>query len=213
MANAVTKLLRNTASNFVFRVINIFLGFLTVPILLNEVGEEGYGLIILMGAITGYFQLFGVGVPTGTVKYVAELDANDDQDGLRAVVDTSLGFFATIGICVAIGLAVFAALGGMEFFVSPDLARDAELLCYITGVIALFSWPGMAYGSTLAGLQRYHTKNVIDTSCVTLAQVGTIIAALVGMSLPVIFLIRQAFTPVRVVITAVVASLAIDHVP
>ncbi len=199
MGSAAVKLIKNTLSNTVFYFIGIALSFITIPVLISTVGDEGYGLIVLVGAVTGYFDILGLGVPGGNAKYVAEFHAREDEDGLYEVVDTSLGFFFTVGLVMSCVIVLLIQVDGLGWFVSGENLSAANSLFYVAAAVALIAWPTRALGSTLTGLQEYHIANIARTTCRVGGQIAMIVTALAGASLVYIFLAREAFTLVRAV--------------
>jgi O-antigen/teichoic acid export membrane protein len=194
----VSKLIRNTLSNFGLNILTVVLGFIALPVLINAIGDDGYGLLKLVGTVMGYFGILGAGVPAGTVKYVAEYEARDDQPGLFKVINTSFGFFLAVGLAAAGVIVVFASMGGLAFFeISEENLATAQQLLFIAAGFALVSWPATVLSNTLEGLQEHHTKNVIEAVSSLLRYGGSIAVALAGWGIVAVFLAQQASYVVR----------------
>jgi O-antigen/teichoic acid export membrane protein len=194
----VSKLIRNTLSNFGLNILTVILGFIALPVLIDALGDDGYGLLKLVGTVMGYFGILGAGVPAGTVKYVAEFEARDDQSGLFKVINTSFGFFLAVGVAAAGVIIVFASLGGLSFFeISQENLDTARNLLFIAAGFALVSWPATVLSNTLEGLQEHHTKNVIEAVTSVVRYGGSIAVALAGWGIVAVFLAQQASYIVR----------------
>lgn len=179
-------------SSVALRGATIVLGLALVPVLLNTVGDEGYGLLMLAATILGYFGLLGVGVPAGVVKYIAEYAARGDENQIATVLDTALAFFIVVGILSAFGLVFFAEAGGLRLFnISESNYADAQRLIWVAAAFSLIHWPGSILISALEGVQEYHRKNVIVLIAHTLSLVSGIMAALFQADLVTIFIAQR----------------------
>lgn len=198
MDRLVAKVVKNTISGFGLRLLTMLMAFVTIPVFIDKIGAEGYGLIQLVGTLSGYMLLLGAGVPAGTTKFVAEYSAKGDEDEVRRIVDTSLAFFFGVGVVAGLVLAAFAAFGGVGLFeVGPELVGEAETIIYVAAGMALITWPSNALSATLEGLQEHHHRNVI-TGATTLAGQGAALAmALSDQGIVAVFVAQQAGVTLR----------------
>ena len=168
------------------------LSFVSVPVFLSAIGAEGYGVLLLVSTIMGYFQVLNGGVPAGTVKYVAEYHAKGDTKTINEVISSSVVFYLVAGIFVAGGVTLFTTLGGIQLFnISLDKQQEATHLLYVAAGLTVISWPLNTLSQSLAGLQRYPEKNLAEGLGNALSKTLAIGAALSGQSLMTIFLCQQ----------------------
>lgn len=187
------RLAINTGANFAFVFFSMALSFISVPIFLAAVGAEGYGVLLLVGSIMSYFQVLNGGVPAGTIKYVAEFRARNDDKTVNEVINSSFLFYMAAGLAVASAVALFTVLGGIELFnISPERQQAATHILYAASVLTIVSWPLNTLSQTLAGLQRYPEKNLAEGLGGTFSKALAIVAALWGQPLITIFLCQQA---------------------
>lgn len=204
MEALASKILKNTLSTVGLRIITLLMGFVLVPILVDAVGADGYGLILLAFTITGYFVLLSAGVPSGTVKFVAQFHAAEDEHSLHRTIDTSLLFFVGVGIVVATGLAVFVQLGGAGLFeVSPDQTDAMNAVLWVAAAMSLIAWPANALDATMEGLQEHHRRNIISGVTRLLGQLLGIAAALADLGIVAVFVGMQLGGVLRAIWLAV----------
>ena len=183
------RLAVNTASSFGFRLFSMALGFISVPILVDAIGADGYGIVLLALSVMGYFGILNAGVPAGTVKFVAEYEAKGDYETVNKIIASSITFFLGAGALVASGVAVFALLGGVRLFqIEESQIAAARHVLLIAAGIALFEWPLGTLSQVLDGLQRYPENRLAMGMASVLNKGGAIIAALMGASIEVVFL-------------------------
>lgn len=105
---------RNAFFNFAGGVVPALVTLFTIPLIVRGLGSEGYGLFTLITAIVGYFALIDINVTAGSVKYIAEYAAKDDQPKINQSFSFGLLIYFVIGACGAGGI----------FFGSSFLARS-----------------------------------------------------------------------------------------
>jgi len=67
-----STLARNTILNFVGQALPLLVGFLTIPITIQWLGADRFGIISIVWVIIGYFGFFDLGLGRATTKFVAE---------------------------------------------------------------------------------------------------------------------------------------------
>src|SRR6516164_5380032 len=94
--------LRNIGSSWFGLGVSLAVGFFLSPYILHRLGDDAFGLWILVFSFTGYYGLFDLGIRSSIVKYVAQYTAANDHEGLARVINTSLFTYS----CVALILLV-----------------------------------------------------------------------------------------------------------
>jgi len=174
------KLFKNTVSNVGFKIITMGLGFISLPIVIANVGVEEYGLLTLSNTIIGYFFLFNMGFPTGVTKYIAEYQAQGKTEEVNDVINSSILFYIIIGFTVMILVTGFVYFGGVSVFNITEKNRDtAETMLYLAAVWSFFSWPlNNLLEGIFKGYQEFPKFNISNASGVLLSYVITITLAL-----------------------------------
>lgn len=155
------KILINTFSNYVFKGMAIILNIIAIPIFINEVGSENYGILILASTLLANFFVFDLGMLAGLTKFVATFKAKEDQMNLNKVISTTLFISICFGglICISIfsliNLGLFELLKGKSEFM--ENAKDIFL---IAGFLSLIAWPIQVFDATLQGLQKFVSLNI-----------------------------------------------------
>jgi O-antigen/teichoic acid export membrane protein len=108
------RVMRNTVSNYIGKFLALGTWFFLTPFLLAQLGNQLYGLWVLVGSIVAYGSLLDFGIAGAMIKYVAEYRARGEHAQLNRLVATALRIYMTLGL-LAIGLALLIA----PFF--PDL--------------------------------------------------------------------------------------------
>lgn len=70
--------LKQIIFSFVFKAINIIIGILYVPLLLNYLNQEKYGIWLILTSILGWFSFFDIGLGNGLRNKLTESIAQND---------------------------------------------------------------------------------------------------------------------------------------
>ena len=108
-------LMRNTGINFVGQAGPLFIAFFTVPVLIQKLGVDRFGVLTLAWIVIGYFSFLDIGLGRALTKFLAERLGVGQEEGLPALVWTSLFLMLVLGL-------IGTVLAGL---LSPWLAHRA----------------------------------------------------------------------------------------
>src|SRR5437870_3526113 len=110
MASART-IARNVIWNWSGMIIRMGVGFLIAPFLVRQLGQDGYGLWLLVASLTGYFSLLDLGVRGSVGRNIAFHRAKRDHAGVNGIFNTSLAILFGVA-----GFALFATCAVVPAF-------------------------------------------------------------------------------------------------
>ena len=84
------RALKNVASSWGGLAVNIAVGFFLSPFILHHLGDDAFGLWVLIFSLTGYYGIFDFGIRSSLIRYVSKFQATGDKDELARLVNTSL---------------------------------------------------------------------------------------------------------------------------
>lgn len=99
--------IKNMILSLFMRFANIVAHFLVVPLTINYLNAERYGIWLTLSSIIGWVSFFDLGLSNGFRNRFAEAKANNDTALARQYVSTT---YAVIGIIVSIVLFVVVLL-------------------------------------------------------------------------------------------------------
>src|SRR5882757_8061696 len=140
------QIIKNISSSWLSLGINIVTGIFLSPYILHHLGDEAFGVWVLIFSITGYYGLFDLGIRSSIVRYVATYSATRDYTELSRLLSTALLGYSGIG-----AIAIFITLGG-SFFVDsifripPDFLHTARLLFLVVGTAVALGFPVGIFG-------------------------------------------------------------------
>src|ERR1700746_976426 len=93
-----TRALRNVASSWGGLAVNISVGFFLSPFILHHLGDEAFGIWVLIFSLTGYYGIFDFGIRSSIIRYVSKYTATQDVDEINALLSTALFTYSCVGI-------------------------------------------------------------------------------------------------------------------
>lgn len=134
------------------------------PFMVHNLGDETYGLWVLVISLTGYMGLLDLGLKVAVVRYVSRFTAMGDIQGLNSIFSTGMAIYCSVSgliFLLTLGLYSFA-----EVFltVSGEMLPTAKVVLLITGMNVAVALPVSVFNGILAGLQRYDVSNKIQIS-------------------------------------------------
>lgn len=154
-------MLKNIVSNWSYLFLSTISVFLLYPFCVRILGEEQYGIWLLISSITGYFFLFQLGVPMANVRFVSMYYGQNDIEKLNEVVSSNFVFFSVIGIIVLIIGTAIAFLIDRIFQVPPNFVKIARIATIIATVNISLSFSFEVWEGILNAFQKFVYFNLV----------------------------------------------------
>jgi O-antigen/teichoic acid export membrane protein len=188
-----TSIAWNTGYNLITQGILLVLAFWAIPILVNKLGNERFGVLALLWAFVGYFSLLDLGISRANIKFLSEAIALEDRNLSSKIVWTSISLSAIFGlISMFIVLAATPYLLINIFKVAPVFFQEVNQAFFF----AALSLPFMLIFGTIKGVQmaylRFDLANVFQGGMSIVQWVGSVVLAWNGYGLKEIMLLTMS---------------------
>jgi O-antigen/teichoic acid export membrane protein len=153
---------RNVICNGSGMAVSLAVGMVTVRLLVDRLGEDSYGLWILIASLTGYFGLLDLGIRGSVGRNMAYCRARGDRAGVDAMFGTALAIL-TVPATLVLLATVFGSFLFCEFFRVPaQLVPDARFALLLVGLNLALSILLSVFDAALWSIQRFDILNAID---------------------------------------------------
>ncbi len=177
-------LLRNAGFNFAGALLPALALFITIPLIVQRLGAEAYGALVLVTSIVGYFGIIDIYATAGTVKYVAEHNARGDDDRVTQVVAVGAAAHVLLGLLGAAVLSLGAHWLVYDVFrVEPHWRSEAELTLRWSAAAFFVGQLHAWLNSLPQALQRYDIVGRYDAVFGTLVPLTTLAVVAAGGAL------------------------------
>ena len=169
----------------------VVLNFVSLPFIVNNLGNEQYGLLVLAGAFIGYFALLDISLTQGCIKYISEYHALDLKSEVNQVVTIGLLVYSLIGLVglLAVVWSVFF-LPPSFFKVSEELLPVFKTALYIAAFGFITNMLLNYFLSVPKAIHRFDISAKIEMSIACLQIVLTVVLLLLGYGIAAIVLMR-----------------------
>ena len=129
--------------------------FLLLPYILHHLGDEAYGLWLLVTMCVGYYGLLDIGVRSSILRYVSRHQALGNRDGVNEVVATAFYYYLTA--CAMILVGTFVSVGPVTRFFSihGDLVSSFKSLYLLAGAVQGVMLPLVVFAGSLEAAGRF----------------------------------------------------------
>ena len=100
------KILRNTFSSIGVRILMIIISILLIPFMIAKMGKQEFGILALMGAVTGYVGLLDVGFNSAFIKYISEHFTRGETKKINQIINSGFVFYILWSVLI-ISLSYF----------------------------------------------------------------------------------------------------------
>lgn len=122
---------KNSIYNLLGYSVPIITALIFIPILINGLGEEKFGLLNLAWMIIGYFSFLDFGIGKGLTKIVAEKISSDQSHQIPVLFWTSLVVMLLVSLVIAFILLFFVPYFVSLFSVSKNLQQETINTFYV----------------------------------------------------------------------------------
>lgn len=205
------QVLKNIGSGWFSLGINVAVGIFLSPIILHRLGDDAFGIWILIFSVTGYYGLFDLGIRSSIVRYVARYSAVGENEELNRLINTAMFTYTAIGTCVMlITLVGFYHIHSIFPKIAPEFVPTASWLLLMVGTSVALGFPLGVFSGILEGLQRFYVTNLTNTTATLVRPVLIIIALQHGRGLLTVAFITVALPLLSWLANATVA---LHHLP
>ena len=193
----------NILANFFGRIWPSLLGIVLVPIYLQYLGVEGYGLVGFFVSLQALISFLDLGLSTTMNREVAlGLNTPEKKQRTRDLVRTFEMIYGVISLLIALSFFFAAHWLATDWINAEELSVDTiRLASIVFGVTLALRWPVALYSGILQGSERQVLYNGLSIAVTTLRGVGSaVIVAFVSHTVLAYLLWQLIFAFVEVAV-------------
>ncbi|MFT4704026.1 MAG: O-antigen/teichoic acid export membrane protein [Bradymonadia bacterium] len=154
-------MLRNIGSNWVISVLNIVLVLFLTRFLIFELGEEAYGVWLVIAALTSYLELLRGGLPAATVRYLSEAVGAKDSARVDSVVASATSLYAMMSFVAAIVGCLLLLVFHWKYDV-PDAMQPSATAAFVIAMLTMsFGFIAHLPTAVMEANDDFITKNIV----------------------------------------------------
>lgn len=134
-------------------IVSIVAGLIMMPLMIRLLGEDLYGIWIVIGSIVGSLYLFDIGMASSVTRFISFSLSRDDREQATRVVSTAFAIYSCLALVVFTASLVIAFFSGY-IVENPDNTTLVQTLIVIVGLNIAVEFPFKSY----AGIAGYHLR-------------------------------------------------------
>lgn len=176
----MSLLKKNVFSNYLGSLWSMAMGLAFIPIYIQYLGIESYGLIGIFITFQAIIILFDIGLSATLTREVARLTAKIDKvQEINDLVYSIQNIYLAIGIIIGISIYFLSPFIVQYWITGREVSvATIEQSIRIMGFIIAFQWPASLYSGGLIGLQKHVFLNAIIITMSTLRGLGAVLVIL-----------------------------------
>lgn len=175
---------KNAISNTFYFGLAQIVSLATLPFLLGHFGRTRFGIYAFANTVLALLSFFNAALNLSLTKYVAESDAESDQQRLQAIIGNSY-LIAIVAHVVMGALVPTLAATGASFFRVPTSERHLFIIIsLVLGAGTALNGPFSVPRGILGGLQRLDLRLKLDLIFLLSPLIGVALVVWMNLSLP-----------------------------
>jgi len=130
---------KNIFASILLKVVSIIINLGYVPLLINTLGKEEYGVWLILASFIGWINFFDIGLANGLRNQLGEALANCDYGKARQYVSTTYAIFVLIFVPLAVLVYLLANQINWQSVYNIDQIEEVELRLLSIIVLIAFS--------------------------------------------------------------------------
>ena len=169
------KLKINLLASWGHHGVNILIGLVLMPFVLNTVGDASYGLWLFICSIAGYSGLMNLGFGNTICRFVAHHHAKDELDDVNRVVNVVAAIYLLMSGALIAAAGAIAWLAPYLYDWGGTSITEIRWVIVLLGLNVVVGLLGSVFGGVIVGLQRFDLERGFQT----VAGIGRLILTLV----------------------------------
>lgn len=166
--NNTNKIIVNTGVSYVALAVNMIVGLISVRFILQALGEESYGVYVIVGGIVAMLDILNSNMSNTSMRYLAYSLGNKDKDDILVTFNTTIRIHYVVGFITILVLE----LGGWLMFkyvvnIPSERIFDAKIIYQFMVVTTFVSVISVPYDAVTNAHEKIWMLSVFDiVSCV-----------------------------------------------
>ena len=164
MAGLTTKVVKGSLWTLAGQVIPLGVSLITSPIVIRLLGAEGYGVMILVLVIPGFFGFADFGMGMASTKFASEAYASDSRDREARIVRTAALISLLTSVPIAALLFFLSGTVIAWFKVPEHLLGEASLALKLAAVTIILNFLCLIFNTPQLTRLRMDLNTLVNAS-------------------------------------------------
>ena len=169
----MTQIQKNLIANYAGRIVSAVLALAFIPVYVDKLGIEAYGLAGLYGTLQTLTTLLELGFGAALIRQLALLSGQKDQgQKMRDVTRTFEIYFYATAIVLAAILALAVPFIETRWLGHASI-KNMSIIIIFMGIAIIVQFPFTVYNAVLLGMQMHVPLNIVLITSDVIRYFGT----------------------------------------
>lgn len=172
------KTIKNVLAGVIGFAWPILLALMSTPFIVHKLGNDAYGVLVLVTSVLGFFAFLDLGVTNASIKYISESYVRNDTAEIGKILGSSLILYLITGVVGGLIIAIMTnSLVQQILHIPPAYIADSRFAFYLAACGFILNMIIGVFAAIPKALQRYDisTKvNIFISSLLTLLTVAVL---------------------------------------
>lgn len=151
--------------SYIIIFVNTILGLLITPYILKTLGQNMYGLYLLIGSLASYMYLMDFGISTTIIRYLSRYIAEQNEKAINKFLSTIVIMYSIIGgVIFSIGIIIYFNLEYILAAVKPEDLSIAKTMFLITLINVSITLLMKALPALINAYEKFIFSKFLDLS-------------------------------------------------
>lgn len=184
--------------------INILLGFLYTPWMLNQIGDSDYGLYSLASNLIALFTL-DFGMSAAVSRFISKFNALKDQNAVNNFLGIVYKLYLAItALLMVVLIAIFFFIDSIYAGLTPEEVSKFKIVYVIASMSTIISFPFVTLNGIMTSYEEFKALKLCELFQKLFAVFLTIAALLSGMGLYALVSINAVSALITIIIKLIV---------
>ncbi len=165
------KLISGSIFRTLYFFIQIAVVFVMTPIVIHGLGDDQYGLWILILSLFGICALLDFGLSSGLARFISRAIGRKDEDEILAHFNTGFFLYCMLGAATFV-LSLIGAFACYLLIQQQALAKLVTIVVIVLGLRLSLRFPALAFRGVLSAHLRYDLYSIAAIVGLLLANAG-----------------------------------------
>ena len=135
-----------------------------MPFLINTLGNDIYGLWVIVGSVVASFYILDFGFSQAVTRYVTKYIHLKKYSEANKIINTSLLIYSILGGVILIIIIIFSQYGAEKLIEDSDNISLVQTILLISGLALAIEFPAKSLPGIIAAYMRYDFIAKIGTA-------------------------------------------------
>lgn len=120
-------LIKQVSSSFIFKILAMGMGYISIPLFLKFLGKQDYGLWMTIFSIINWIYTFDLGIGNGLRTKLSESIAKKDYSSSKEYITTGYVVLSTIAISILFLGTILIKFNNLTKFLNIDFYTEGYI--------------------------------------------------------------------------------------